>query len=75
MELPLQLRQDELGDAGVHLSHEGTDANGTDDEPVIAIKTRNGAGSRHMPSAPACSAMSSMPIVLPAHYSIWNLFI
>jgi hypothetical protein len=46
MKLPFQLRQDELGNAGVHLSHERTDADGTDDEPGIAINARY-AAERH----------------------------
>lgn len=46
MEFPRQLRQDELDDAGVHLSHERAAANGTDDKPWIAIKTRQDAQPR-----------------------------
>ena len=43
MELGLQLRQDELGDAGVHLPHERTDADGADHKPRIGIEARHGA--------------------------------
>jgi hypothetical protein len=48
MEFPLQLRQDELGDAGIHLSHERTDANGTDHEPGIVIEARHAPQRRRL---------------------------
>src|SRR5262249_40521793 len=40
LELDLELRQNELHDAGIHLAHEGADADRADDEPGIGGTAR-----------------------------------
>jgi len=48
MELQLELRQHDLGDAGVHLTHERADADGSDDKPGIGVEARHGAQRRRL---------------------------
>jgi len=74
--LALELRQDQLHDARIELTHEGADRDGADHQPGIAGAFGDEAGGRWLPAAensayggkrgrPGCSYVHCCPCAAP----------